>query len=197
MAYGSSTRIVACLALVLSCGPSRGQRVPSSVGDEDITLGAGDVFEVRVYGEEDLSSTYRVSPDGSIDFPLAGRIEVAGAEPSIVANRIAEELRTRQILVDPQVSVRVEEYNSKRVSVMGAVARAGTLPMSEGLSVVEAISQAGGFTPLANRNDTTLTRLIDGEPTRFRVLVDQIARGREPDVPLRAGDIVYVPERVF
>ena len=71
------------------------------------------------------------------------------------------------------------------------------MPLSEGLTVVEAISRAGGFTPLAARNDTVLTRNIDGELRRFRVPVDRITRGQEADVAVSAGDIIFVPERAF
>lgn len=171
--------------------------VPDGFGGDDTTLGAGDVFEVRVYGQEDLSASYRVAQDGSIDFPLVGRVEVGGQEPTEIADLIATRLRDGDILVAPQVSVLVQEYNSKRLSVMGAVAQSGTFPMTAGLTVVQAISAAGGFAPLANRNGTVLTRRVDGELHRYRVQVDRISRGQEQDIPVQAGDIIYVPERVF
>ncbi len=164
---------------------------------EDTTIGGGDVFGVRVYGEEDLSSDYRVSQDGTIDFPLIGRLHVAGLEPTQVADALQDRLREGRILAAPQVSIVVREYNSKRVSVLGAVRTPGSFPMRSGLRVVEAISLAGGFTALANRDATIVTRRIGNEVRRFRVSVDQITSGHEPDVPLRAGDIVHIPERTI
>ena len=176
-------------------GGAAGGTIPPTV--DDTTLGAGDVFDVRVYGEEELSGTYRVAQDGSIDFPFVGRIEVAGQEPPLVANQISLQLRDGGYLVNPQVSVFVQEYNSKRVSVVGAVAEPGTFPLEPNMTVVRAISQAGGFTPLASRDSVVVTRRINGELRRFRVEVEEITEGSRDDVPVQAGDIIYVPERLF
>lgn len=195
-----SGHVVPALLLVLSlsaCAATTQVVVPDGLGENDTTLGAGDVFEVRVYGQDDLSASYRVAQDGSIDFPLVGRVEVGGQEPTEIADLIATRLRDGEILVSPQVSVLVQEYNSKRITVMGAVAQSGTFPMTAGLTVVQAISAAGGFSPLANRNGTVLTRRVGGELTRYRIQVNSISRGQEQDIPVQAGDIVYVPERVF
>lgn len=188
----------------LAFGP--GCRPPSATPEdlrnvsssENTELGPGDSFDVAVFGEEELSHGYRVARDGSIDFPLVGRIEVAGLEPPAVADRIEARLREERILVRPYVSVTVTEYASKRITVMGAVSSAGQFPVSPGLTVVQAISLAGGFTALAARNDTVLTRQgADGQPRRFRIAADEISRGREQDVPVQAGDIIFVPERAF
>jgi len=177
-------------------GGARPLRPPGTSGN-DSSLGAGDVFDIRVFGEQELSASYRVSEDGTIDFPLIGRIQVAGLEPPQTADLLRDRLRDGHFLHDPQVSVFVREYNSKRVSVMGAVARPGTFPMSSGLTVVQAISLAGGFTPLAMRSGPTITRRENGRARSFRVPVDDIVQGAAEDVLLQAGDIVYVPERVF
>jgi polysaccharide export outer membrane protein len=193
-----SAIIVGFVVFVLAgCGARQVPQGPPVLPGDDTTLGAGDVFDVRVFGEADLGSSYRVAQDGSIDFPLVGRVSVAGLEPTAVADLLAERLRGGQCLRNPQVSVLVKEYNSKRISIMGAVARPGTFPMSSGLTVVQAISLAGGFTPLAARNNTVVSRRVDDEVRRYRVQVDDVTGGGASDVPLAAGDIVYVPERVF
>ncbi len=168
-----------------------------SVGEDDTILGPGDVFEVTVYGEKELSGKYKVAKDGSIDFPLVGRVVVAGKEPTEVSDDISKQLREGQILRNPQVSVFVTEYASKRVSVVGAVSKPGTFPMSSGLTVVQAISLAGGFTALASRNDTLVTRRDNQKTERFRVPVERVTEGRADDFALQAGDIIYVPERLF
>lgn len=185
------------LAMLAACRPQGVTDVPPIVANEDTTLGAGDVFEVRVYGEAGLSGAFRVAQDGTIDYPFVGRVTVAGLEPPAVADRLASGLREGHYMNAPQVSVMVTEYNSKRVSVMGAVRDPGTFPLSPGLTVVQAVSLAGGFGPLADRNRTVVTRSIDGQPRQFRVPVEDVARGRAQDFELRAGDIVFVPERVF
>ncbi len=188
--------LVWLVVLVGCAGSARPLRPPPNNGN-DTSLGSGDVFDVRIFGEQELSASYRVAEDGTIDFPLIGRIEVVGLEPPATADLLRDRLRDGRFMLDPQVSVFVREYNSKRVSVMGAVSRPGTFPMSSGLTVVQAISLAGGFTPLAMRSGPTITRQENGHARSFRVPVDEIVQGRAEDVLLQAGDIVYVPERVF
>lgn len=184
------------LALVAGCGGA--QNTPSeiqTVGSPG--LGAGDVFEIRVLGEEDLTAQYRVESDGTIDFPFLGRVEVAGLDSRHIAAAIRDGLMESDILVDPQVTVFVSEANSLRVTVMGAVAQPGTFPVTPGMTAAQAVSMAGGFTALASQNDSVLTRRENGELRRFELPMRRISRGQESDVTLQGGDILYVPERVF
>jgi polysaccharide export outer membrane protein len=160
-------------------------------------LGVGDVFEVRVFGEKELSGSYQVGADGTISFPFVGELIVTGKEPGEVAREITTKLRDGKFLNEPQVSVFVQQTNSRRVSIIGAVAKPGTLQLAAGLTVVEAVSQAGGFTALASKDDTVVTRRVAGEIKKYRVEVSLITRGEADDFPLRSGDIVFVPERVF
>ncbi|MGB0679579.1 MAG: polysaccharide biosynthesis/export family protein [Polyangiales bacterium] len=164
---------------------------------DNSSLGEGDVFDVRVYGEEELSGTYRVANDGSIDFPFIGNLRVAHMEPPAVAQAIRKALQDGGYLRQPQVSVLLKESNSKRISVVGAVQQPGTFPYTPGLTVVQAVSLAGGFNTIANKNQTIVTRRRGSKRVRFRVLVEEVTRGRAEDPALKAGDIVYVPERLF
>ena len=191
------SRVLLVSVFVWGCGAGGAVVTPTIAQDTSNELGAGDVFDVRVYGEEELSATYQVARDGTIDFPLVGSVHVAGLEPPMIAEKIAELLRERELLIDPQVSILVQEYNSKRISVMGAVGRPGTFPYQPGLTVTEAISLAGGFTNLANRNETIITRTIDGERHRHELPAGRMVEGRAQDVPLRPGDVLFIPERVF
>ncbi len=182
-----------------SCGPTqRTERPPEEDGPTQLTgLGPNDVFEVRVYGETELTGKFRVEDDGTIEYPFIGRMNVQGMSPSQIADQIAQRLIEGHYYRNPQVSLFVEEYNSRRVSVVGAVKQPGTLLLIPGLTVVQAISQAGGFTPLASANDTVLTRRQGGELKRYRVRASDISEGEESDITLRPGDIIFVPERVF
>lgn len=196
------TSLVLTLSLLLpACGPTAPRFTTASAGgeeqSEDTQVGRGDVFDVRVYNEADLSAQYRVENDGTIDFPLIGQISVTGLNPTAIAALIRDRLLEGHFLVSPHVSVRVQEYNSRRVSVIGAVRTPGSYPLQSGIGVVEAVSLAGGFTALANRDATLLTRRVNGELRTFSVAVDRISNGQEPDVRLRAGDILHVPERIF
>ena len=150
-----------------------------------------------MYGQKDLSGKHRVAPDGSINFPFLGPVQAGGRDPQELAVAIAEGLKTGGFLADPQVTVFIEESNSKRVSVLGAVAKPGTFPLIAGMTVIQAVSQAGGFTPIANKDSTVVTRRVDGKLERYRIPITDITKGSEGDFALRPGDIVFVPERVF
>lgn len=189
--------VVWIVLLGAACGPNGRTTRPATTGADDTTLGLDDVFDVRVFGESDLSGSYRVGQGGTIDFPLVGQLHVLGREPTEVAAMIGQALREGGYLVNPQVSVFVQEYNSKRISVLGAVGSPGNFEMRSGLTVVQAIGTAGGFAPLANRDGTYVTRRVGDEIQRFSVPVDRITSGQDPDFPLQAGDIVFVPERLF
>lgn len=162
-----------------------------------VGLNPGDVLEVRVFGSEELSAEYRVEMDGTISMPFLGSLQVSGLEPSALAETIASGLREREILVRPQVTVFVSESNAQRISVTGAVARPGTFDLVPGMTLVQAISMAGGMSALANQNATVLTRRVGADVRRFTIPVRRIADGREADVQVQGGDIIFVPERAF
>ncbi|HZS38113.1 MAG TPA: polysaccharide biosynthesis/export family protein [Polyangia bacterium] len=193
-----SLLLVGCV-LAAGCGPVASTTVEQSplMQVADSTLGIGDTFEVRVYGEPDLTGVYKVGAEGTINFPLAGSIKVDGLDPQQVSKVIAEKL-SDGILRNPQVSVLVREQTSKKVYILGQVSKPGTFTYTPSMNVVEAITQAGGFTALAAKNDTTLTtRNESGQKVTLRVPVEDIGRGRAKNVFLRPGDIINVPERLF
>ena len=164
-------------------------------GASPTTLGSGDVFEVRVYGEEELTGIYRVSSDGTISFPLVGSLPVDGQSPQEVSDLLKE--RLAQFIHNPHVTVFVKEYNSKKVYVLGRVKAPGTFPFEVGMSIIQAITLSGGFDALANENGTYVTRIVDGREVRKEVPVKDIGEGQAPNFVLEPGDIVYVPESIF
>jgi polysaccharide export outer membrane protein len=185
--------------LAAACGgKERGYDVQTAAAvAPDTSLGPGDTFEVNVYEEKELSGKYQVADDGMINFPLVGAIKVAGKTPNAIARELQDALRDKQILRNPSVSLFVLQYASKRVSIVGAVQRPGNIEWMAGMSIVQAISIAGGLTPLADANDTIVTRQEGTNPKRYKVPVRRIAEGRERDFLLTTGDIVFVPERIF
>lgn len=162
----------------------------------DTALGVGDVFEVRVFGEPDLSGSHRVGGGGTITFPLAGVIKVEGLEPQQAAKAIADRLADG-ILRNPQVSVLVKEQTSKKVVVMGQVSKPGTYPYTPSMTILEAVTVAGGFTPISAKNDTTITRMAEGKKETTKIPVADISEGKARNVYVRPGDIISVPERIF
>lgn len=162
------------------------------------SVGPGDLFEVHVVGEKDLPTEYRVQPDGTIDFPYIKRFAVAGLEPQEIVVRLKQALVDAQILTDPQVSLQVKQYNSKRITIIGQVSKPGSISWTESLKLVDAISQAGWFTPLADSNHVVLTRYKkSGGTVTVLVSVDAITDGKQPDIALQAGDTIKVDQRVF
>lgn len=160
------------------------------------SLGAGDVFEVRVFEEPNLSGAFRVGSDGQIDYPLCGQLKVLGMSAAEAAAQIKACLRDG-FMRDPQVSIFITEQNSKKIYVFGEVENPGTFPFLEGMSVVEAVTRAGGFTPSAARNSVVVTRVVDGVETKVQVPVEDIGIGKAPNFELAPGDIVYVPQSFF
>jgi protein involved in polysaccharide export with SLBB domain len=186
------------IVCVSACGPTSRTVVEAPIvpPPADTSLGVGDSFEVRVFGEPDLSGLYKVGSEGNITFPLIGVVHVAGLEAQAAAKLIAERLR-QGIMRDPQVTVLIKDQTSKKVYVLGQVGHPGTFTYTPSMSVVEAITVAGGFTPLAAKNDTTLTRNEAGRKTTLKIPVADIGEGKARNVYLQPGDIISVPERIF
>ncbi|MDP1919630.1 MAG: polysaccharide biosynthesis/export family protein [Myxococcales bacterium] len=190
-----------CLVAVAACRtpkPLGGQVRPEDLpavdgGVRANTLGTGDFLEVRVYQEPDLSGIFRVSPEGVIDFPLCGKVRVTDLTPSLAADAINSCLK-QGFVRRPQVTVMVKEFNSKRIFVFGDVSKPGSFPYEEGMTIVAAVSAAGGFNRTAARNGVNITRLIDGRETRVPLRVEDIINGNEKNFVLQPGDIVFVPE---
>jgi polysaccharide export outer membrane protein len=188
------------LVFTLALGCNRSHPGPPNLPapTPSTTVGPGDVFEVSVMGEKDLPKEYRVQPDGSIGFPYIDRITVGGLEPQQIEELIKKQLIEKKILTDPQVTLVVKQYNSKTVSVIGSVQKPGSLPWTEGMKLVQAISLAGGFTSLADADHVFLTRNASATKTVTAVIsVDDITDGKSADIPLQAGDTIKVEARVF
>jgi protein involved in polysaccharide export with SLBB domain len=165
-------------------------------GPED-RVAIDDVVEVRVYGESDMTGTYRVGANGTFDFPLAGRIKGEGLTLAELQNEIVNGLKGRY-LKDPQVSVMYKERNNfRKVSVLGQVQHPGPVPYYPNMTIVDAVASAGGFTPIAAKNSVTLRREITGRVELKTYPVADISEGRSTNVPLLPGDVVVVDERLF
>jgi len=191
-AWVSFVGIVAC-----SSGAPPPTNLPAAT--PSTALGPGDLFEVNVVGEKDLPKEYRVQPDCSIDFPYIDRVrKVCGLEPQELVDKLRATLKQKQILTDPQITLVVKQYASKKVSVIGQVNKPGSVPWTDGLRLFDVISQSGGFTSIADSKHVVLTRQIGGGRTvTVTVNVDGIGDGTQPDIPVQAGDTIKVDSRVF
>ncbi|HET7825288.1 MAG TPA: polysaccharide biosynthesis/export family protein [Anaeromyxobacter sp.] len=192
---------VALAVALAAAGCSRRARTaldeaPVAAATGTSSLGPGDVVEVRVYQEPELSGVYQVGRDGDVIFPLCKRVPLTGLSPNAAAERIRACL-AEGFMRDPQVSVLVKEYNSKKVFVFGEVQKPGTFTFEEGMTIVQAVTLAGGFTKTASQNSTSVTRRVNGQEVKVKVNVQDIALGKAPNFALEPGDIVYVPESLF
>lgn len=190
--------LISCSFCFVLVGCPRGlptqEQLPAPV--KSTTVGPGDIFVVRVVGEEDLPEKYQVGSNGTVDLPFVGRVEVAGYEPEEIAERLQELLKAKEILVDPTVVVVVEAYRSKRVTLLGQVASPGSFPLSPNMTLTEALSLAGGLSAVADEDAIYITRkTADGTVTAV-VSISEINEGSS-DIPLQAGDRIFVSERVF
>lgn len=180
------------------CSRASGPRVtylpPPS---EKTVIGPGDVFTMQIVSEKDLPGEYQVASDGTVDLPYIQTVQVAGLEPQELARIVRQKLIEKKVLTDPIVVVQVKEYHSRTVILLGQIAKPGSFPLTTGLTLMQAISLAGGLTNIADDNNVTLTRKMETGTKTVTISVDAITDGKAPDIPLQAGDRIYVPSRLF
>lgn len=191
--------IVAALTIFVLAGcagrPKTRVNLPPPI--ESTSLGVGDAFTLMIVGEDKLPKEFRIAPDGTVDLPYIHRVQVSGLEPQQLAELVRKKLVEGDVLRDPSVSVDVKEYNSKRVVVLGQVQKPGSFPLTPGFTLIQAISVAGGFNPIANRDRVNLTRRTGSQLRTVILSVDAITDGSLPDIPLQSGDTIFVGERIF
>jgi len=181
---------------VAACRHGRGKSKapPAPVVVEKVAIDPGDELEIRVFGEKDLSGTFQVSGEGTIDYFFAGRVKVAGLTPPQVAALLTRKLANGYIK-NPQVSVLAKNYgDKKKVYVWGQVQKSGTFNLRTNMSLIEALTQAGGLTPMADKNGITLTRVEAGQRRKLAV---PMGEGQSANFRLQPGDVIFVPERIF
>jgi protein involved in polysaccharide export with SLBB domain len=185
---------VVCFA----CGPRvDNSRVELPPPVESSTIGPDDIFRMQIVGEKDLPDEYQVSSDGTVDLPYIHRVQAAGLQPQELARAIREKLVADRILKDPSVIVAIKEYRSKKITVLGQVQKPGSFSFTSGMTLLQAVSLSGGFTSIAKTDHVNLTRRTKTGSKTVILSVDSITDGRSPDIPLQAGDAIYVGERVF
>lgn len=212
--------VLACVAAIwLATGPGFGQAPPDPEGEtvlearpipadamppgaatvflpggSDYRIGRQDLLEIRVFDLDQLNQTVRVADDGSITLPLLGRLAVAGLSKTDLEALIARLLEARYVR-DPQVTIFVKEYESKKVAVSGAVKRPGTYEMLGQKTLLEMLSLAGGLDRDLGREIIIFRRKDDGATERVSVDLNRLVYEGDPalNLAVEPGDIIYVP----
>lgn len=188
---------------VLCIGSLRaGEGVPT--GPNRYRIISRDVVRVTVNGEPDMSVDRRVDSLGEINVPLIGAIKVSGLTSSEAQELIAKRFIQDEIFIRPEVVVTVTEYGAREVMILGQVTKQGKQvfpPEATSLSIVEAITSAGGLTRIAKGEAVRVTRKDDSDHEQsFTVDVEKFIEGKAGEgqpFMLQPGDVVFVPERTF
>jgi len=152
-------------------------------------IGAGDVLAVHVWKQPEVTRRMPVRPDGKISLPLLNDVQAAGMAPNQLASALGEALK--RYITEPDVSVVVEQINSKKFYVMGEVARPGAYPLLSTTSVLQALIAAGGFRDFANTKKIQVLRGSQRLAFDYPAVVK--GKQREQNVMLENGDTVVVP----
>ena len=177
------------------------QNADTSAIDKDYHIGVDDRVQVTVWRNPELSTAGPVRPDGKITVPLIGDVEAGGRTPSEVAESIKKQLSV--YIRDPNVAVIITELRSheflSRVRVTGAVRTPRSFPYRQGMTVLDAVLEAGGVNDFASPNRTKLYRKTKEKIDVYEIeLGDILNKGKlQTNLPLRPGDVVTVPERLF
>jgi len=152
----------------------------------------GDKIEIFVWQSEDFTRRATVQLDGTIPYPVKGRLEVTGKTPRELEQELKKFLS--KYIKFPQVSVLILNYAYRQVAIIGEVRRPGSFPLVKEIKLTELIAKAEGFTNDAYLKKITIIRTGEKPIKTFRVNLKKILAGKKEDVILQPGDIVYIPK---
>lgn len=182
--------------LATSAAPIPESSAAPAATQESLLIGHGDLLRITVLRESELDQRVRVLDSGEIALSLVGRVSVDGLTPVQAAARIADKYRDGKFLLHPEVSVFVEEYANETVTILGQVARPGTVRLTAPRSLIDVLSLAGGLTELADRHIVIERKAHDDEAEeRIRAFLPNRADDAlNANVFVRPGDTVIVPK---
>ena len=161
--------------------------------DPGYVIGADDILNISVWKEPEITRTVPVRPDGKISVPLINDVQAAGLTPMQLAMLITEKLK--KYLADPEVTVIVTTINSRRIYIMGEVGRAGAFPLLPNMTVLQALSSAGGFSQFADLKKIYVLRNENGKQMKYPFNYKEVIKGQkvEQNILLKPGDTIVVP----
>jgi len=180
-------------AKVMTAADVASQPRKAATEDPNYSIAPEDVLTIDVWKEPEISRTVPVRRDGKISLPLLNDVQAAGLTPTQLGSEIVERLRAT--IVHPQVTVIVAQMSSLRIYILGQVTRGGAYPLVPDMTVMQALSIAGGFTPYANSKKIYVMRRENGAEKIFHINYKEVISGRkvEQNIPLKPGDTIVVP----
>jgi polysaccharide export outer membrane protein len=198
------TRMLLLLPLIVIAAPALAQDAPKAANTDspavtralastaEYQIGPEDVLDISVWKNPELSRKVPVRPDGKISLPLVNDIQAAGLTPSELRQQLAT--RLAEFVPTPEVAVVVQEVQSLKVSVVGAVKTPGRFMLRSSATVLECIALAQGLTEFANREKIVVLRQVGNTTQRIPFNYRKVADGSEQDnFVIKAGDIIVVP----
>lgn len=196
--------LVVFAGLTTACADSRGGSIPyatdqvpapdkprAAMSSEDYIVATGDVLTIDVFQAEKLSKEYVVDPSGKISVPLIGQVPAAGESIPELRRDIARRL-SESYMNNPDVSIAVKESNNRMFTVDGAVRQPGMFPITEPLTLIQAVALARGTDERSNPRRVGIFRTIDGKRMAAAFDLTSIRRGKAADPQVYAGDIIVV-----
>jgi len=188
--YSKFVCLIVLLGLIVSAGPAVAQ---APAQDSSYKIGPNDILNIFVWKEVDLTRDVTVMPDGKITFPLIGEMTAQGLTASELKKAITDKLQN--YVTAPEVTVIVRESRSQVVYAIGKLTRPGPIALAPGMTVMQALSAAGGFTEWADQKYILIVRREGGRETQLRFNYKEFTSGEklEQNILLKPGDTVVVP----
>ncbi len=198
--------VVLCLLMVFVTGcvsksiPLAPQKLGKTAVEMDYLIGPGDLIDIFVWRNPDVSVTVPVRPDGRISTPLVEDMMASDKTPTQLGRDIEKELST--YIKEPIVTVIVTEFfgpDSQNIRIVGEAAQPGALPYRNNMTVLDVMIAVGGLTEFAAGNKARIVRKVNGQSKEFQVFLEDLMRGGHIDanVEMQAGDILIIPESWF
>ena len=170
-----------------------GSSLSAAAQDSQFTIQSGDILQITVWKEDGLDREILILPDGTLTFPLIGSIKAQGLSPTNLKHIIKKKLN--KFIPDASVTIMVKAPLGHTVNVIGQVGKPGEIIMQGRMSVMQALSQAGGLTPYADDDDIIILRREGDKKKSIDYPYDSITRGRDldKDIDLQPGDVIVVP----
>jgi polysaccharide export outer membrane protein len=174
--------------------PPAGAEVPAGVPTApDYVIGPDDVLTVIVWREKDISGDVAVRPDGKISLPLVNDVQAAGLTPEQLRVQVTE--AASKFVEEPNVTVVVKAINSRKIFVTGQVSKPGPYPLLGAMTIMQALSVAGGVAEYADSENISILRMVGGKQESFRFNYKEVSKRKnlKQNIELKPGDTIIVP----